>query len=170
MIPGKDGSLQPGQRHLNWVWYCNYDAASPEFAELMTDNESRKHRFTVPASKIQPQVWARQKAHAESILPKVFSEILVKTMEPFVQIITDVMAPRMCLMDSKVLLVGDAVAGFRPHIGSSTAQAALHAQLLKKWLEGQMGLEEIEEKAMGYAKHRSQVSIDMGNKAQFGLA
>lgn len=168
MIPGKDGSLIPGQRHLNWVWYCNYDATSPEFSDLMTDAEGRKHRFTVPASKIQPRLWTQQKVYAESILPKAFSEIISKTSEPFVQIITDVMAPRMCLLDSKVLLVGDAVAGFRPHIGSSTAQAALHAQLLEKWLKGEMGLGEVEEKAMAYARHRSQVSIEMGDKSQFG--
>ena len=168
MIPDKDGSLQLGRRHLNWVWYCNYDAASPAFSELMTDVQGHKHRFTVPASNIQPRVWTRQKALAESILPKVFSEIVIKTSDPFVHIITDVIAPKLSFMDAKVLLVGDALAGFRPHGGSSTAQAALHALLVEKWMRGEMGLEEMEEQVMRYARQKSQLGIELGDQCQLG--
>ena len=103
----------------------------------MTDFQGRKHCFTVPASNIQSRVWTSKKAHAESILPKVFAEIVAKTSDPFVHIITDVIAPNLSFMDSKVLLVGDALAGFRPHVGSSTAQAALHALLVEKWIKGE---------------------------------
>lgn len=168
MIPGKDGSLKVGRRYLNWVWYCNYDAASPEFSELMTDVKGHKHRFTVPASMVQPRVWIRQKALAESILPKLFSEIVAKTSDPFVHIITDVIAPNSSLMNSKVLLVGDAMAGFRPHVGSSTAQAALHALLVEKWMVGEISLEEMEKQVMKYARHKSQLGIELGNQCQFG--
>ena len=168
MIPGKDGCLQVGRRYLNWVWYRNYDAASPEFSELMTDCKGHKHHFTVPASTVQPRVWTRQKALAQSILPKVFSEIVAKTSDPFVHIITDVIAPKLSFMDSKVLLVGDALAGFRPHVGSSTAQAALHALLVEKWMKGEMSLEEMEEQVMRYARHKSQLGIELGDQCQFG--
>ena len=168
MIPGKNGSLQLGRRFLNWVWYYNYDAASPEFSELMTDVRGHKHRFTVPASTVQPRVWTRQKARAESILPKVFSEIVAKTSDPFVHIITDVIAPKFAFLDSKVLLVGDALAGFRPHVGSSTAQAALHALLVEKWMKGEMSVEEMEEQVMKYARDKSQLGIELGDQCQFG--
>ena len=168
MIPGKDGSLQLGRRYLNWVWYCNYDADSPEFPELMTDIQGHKHRFTVLASYVQPRVWTRQKALAKSILPRVFSEIVIKTSDPFVHMITDVIAPKSSFMDSKVLLVGDALAGFRPHVGSSTAQAALHALLVEKWMKGEMSMEEMEEQVMRYARHKSQLGIELGDQYQFG--
>ena len=168
MIPGKDGTLQFGRRCLNWVWYCNYEADSPEFSELMTDIQGHEHRFTVPASYVQPRVWTRQKAFAESILPKVFSEIVAKTSDPFVHIITDVIAPKLSFMDSKVLLVGDALAGFRPHVGSSTAQAALHALLVEEWMKGKMSLEEMEEQVMRYARDKSQLGIELGDQYQFG--
>ena len=168
MIPGKDGSLQPGRRYLNWVWYCNYDADSPEFSELMTDIQGHRHRFTVPASNVQPRVWTRMQARAKTTLPKVFSEIVLKTSDPFVHIITDVIAPKLSFMDSKVLLVGDALAAFRLHVGSSTAQAALHALLVEKWMKGEMSLEEMEEQAMRYARHKSQMGIELGDQCQLG--
>ena len=108
------------------------------------------------------------KAHAESVLPKVFSEIVAKISNPFVHIITDVIAPNFSFMDSKVLLVGDALAGFRPHVGSSTAQAALHALLVEKWMKGEMSMGEKEEQVMRYARHGSQMGIELGNQCQFG--
>jgi hydroxymethylglutaryl-CoA reductase len=45
--------------------------------------------------------------------------------------------------DGKLLLVGDALAQFRPHVGSSTNQAALDALLLEKVLKGEMGLKPV---------------------------
>ena len=151
MIPGKDGSLQLERRFLNWVWYCTYDAASAEFSELVTDAQGHKHRYTVPASNVQPRVWTRQKALAGSILPKksIFWNSN-QDLGSFVYIMTDVKAPNLSFMNLKVLLVGDALAGFRPRVGSSTAQAALHALLLEKWMKGEISLEEMEEQVIGH--------------------
>jgi len=47
-----------------------------------------------------------------------------KSKNPFVQAITDVSSPRPLYMNDKVVLVGDALAGFRPHTVASTSQAA----------------------------------------------
>jgi len=41
-----------------------------------------------------------------------------------VQAITDVTSPQPLYMNDKVVLIGDALAGFRPHTVASTSQAA----------------------------------------------
>lgn len=42
-IPGANGTVEPGRRLLNWVWYCNYEEESPEHVELMTDRDGKRH-------------------------------------------------------------------------------------------------------------------------------
>ena len=44
--------------------------------------------------KMRPEVWAAQKDYAKGLLPAPFSELVVKTTQPFVQCITDVSAPK----------------------------------------------------------------------------
>ncbi|CZT44924.1 uncharacterized protein RSE6_05177 [Rhynchosporium secalis] len=34
LIPGKNGSISPGSRLMNWVWYYNYPLDSPEYLDL----------------------------------------------------------------------------------------------------------------------------------------
>jgi hypothetical protein len=61
-IPGEAGSLEKGRRLVNWVWYCNYDQSSKEYADLMTDTDGVKHHFTLPTGgKMRLEVWERQR-------------------------------------------------------------------------------------------------------------
>jgi 2-polyprenyl-6-methoxyphenol hydroxylase-like FAD-dependent oxidoreductase len=62
-------------------------------------------------------------------------ELWQKVESPFVQAITDNFAAKCVFPDGKVMLVGDAVAGLRPHTTAGTNQAALHALVLKKVFE-----------------------------------
>ena len=94
MIPGKTGSLLRGERLLNYVWYCNYAADSPEFVNLMTDIDGHRHRITMPIGKMRPEMWSAQKEFATEVLPAAFAEIVLKTEQPLVQCITDVSAPK----------------------------------------------------------------------------
>ena len=94
MIPGRTGSLVPGERLVNYVWYCNYAVDSPELADLMTDIDGHRHRITIPIGKVRPEVWSAQKQLATEVLPAAFAEIVLKTEQPFVQCITDVSAPK----------------------------------------------------------------------------
>lgn len=166
VIPGKNGSLEPGRRLLNFVWYCNYPENSKEFEDLMTDNQGQRHRITLPSGKMRPEIWARQKALAKNILPAAFADLIAKASQPFIQTITDVISPRASFFDGKLVLVGDALAGFRPHIASSAAQAAFNAQLLAKVVD-ELTMEEWEKKVMEFAQRTSQQGIAMGNKNQF---
>jgi hypothetical protein len=64
-------------------------------------------------------------------------------------------------------LVGDAVAGFRPHTAASTSQAAFHALLLDRMLQGEIGREEMLEQIREYAERLSKAGIQMGERSQF---
>lgn len=168
LIPGAKGTLKPGERLFNYVWYCNYPADSPEFQDLMTDSSGEHHRFTLPAGKMKRSIWEAQQAYAKSILPPQFSELVEKTKEPFIQAVTDVLSPKHIFMDGKVILVGDALAGFRPHTAASTSQAAMHALMLDQVMGGNMEVEEWEEKTRDWAGHISAQGIQLGNNSQYG--
>ncbi|KAL8831190.1 MAG: hypothetical protein Q9191_001002 [Dirinaria sp. TL-2023a] len=168
-IPGKNGSLGEGERLLNYVWYCNYPEGSKEHADLMTDSENHRHRVTIPMGKMRDEAWTAQKEYAQQILPAPFAELIIKTQQPFVQCITDVNTPRACHLDGKLLFVGDALCTFRPHVGSSTNQAALNALLLESVMAGEMTLQQWEDECLDYAQITSLTSMVLGNKNQFSF-
>jgi 2-polyprenyl-6-methoxyphenol hydroxylase-like FAD-dependent oxidoreductase len=173
-IPGRNGTIKPGERLLNWVWYVNYKEESQEHVELMTDNEGNRHHITLPPGGIKEDVWRRQKDLANEILPPQFAELVNKTEVPFVQAITDVIAPSAVLGDGRVLLLGDALAGFRPHTAASTNQAALDAMKLASTVEkiieggGMEVLKSWEAEVIEYGKELQSHGVQIGNRSQFG--
>jgi 2-polyprenyl-6-methoxyphenol hydroxylase-like FAD-dependent oxidoreductase len=173
-IPAKYGVIEPGKRLLNWVWYVNYKEESPEHIKLMTDKDGNRHHITLPPGGITDDVWARQKEIAKEILPPQFAELVNKTEVPFIQAITDVIAPSAILSGGRVLLLGDALAGFRPHTAASTNQAALDAMKLaiavEKILEGGgiEALKEWEDQVGEYARTMQSHGVSMGDRSQFG--
>jgi len=102
-----------------------------------------------------------------SILPPQFAELVNLTKEPFIQTITDVLSSKALFMNNKLLLIGDAVAGFRPHPTAATSQAALHAILLDQAMRGEISWMEMERKMLNHAKTMSEIGIRMGEKSQF---
>ena len=140
VIPGESGSLDLGKRLINWVWYCNYPLDSTEYQGLMTDSDGKTHHVTLPIGKMREEILQQQRQHAMEVLPPQFAEIVCATKQPFIQAITDVISPRNSFFDGKLLLIGDAVAGFRPHTAASTSQAAFDAQKLNELMRGEIGL------------------------------
>lgn len=175
-IPGTNGTVEAGERLLNWVWYVNYKEESPEHVELMTDKDGNRHHITLPPGEIQEDVWVRQKEIARELLPPQFAELVNKTEVPFIQAITDVVSPAATVPDdNRVVLIGDAIAGFRPHTAASTNQAAMDAmefaKAVDKIVEGADRGETMkrwEENVLGYAKSMQKHGVDMGNRSQFG--
>ncbi|KAF2485680.1 hypothetical protein BDY17DRAFT_247586 [Neohortaea acidophila] len=168
LIPGPGGKLGTGERLFNWVWYCNYPDGSADLEELMTDVDGRRHAITLPVGKMQPQVWEKQKEYAAKVLPPQVAEAVQKTRQPFIQAITDVIAPTNSLMGGKVLLVGDALAGFRPHTAASTGQAAFDALRLGEWMMGGMERESYNEQVVAYAREVQALGVRLGERSQFG--
>ena len=168
VIPGKNGTLKRGDRLINWVWYCNCE----DLSKILTDCDGNSHRWSLPPGKVDPKAWENQKEYASHNLPPQFVELLHKTRSPFVQAITDVLAPQACHYDGRVILLGDALAGFRPHTTASTTQAALHALRLwedmKTWDEWMKKKSLYEETVMEFARYGVQHGQKLGNTSQFG--
>ena len=168
VIPGENGSLEPGKRLINWVWYCNYPEESTAFKELMTDSDGKHHYITLPVGKMRKDILQGQREYARKVLPPQFADIVGDTKQPFIQAITDVISPRNSFFDGKLLLIGDALAGFRPHTAASTSQAAFDTQELYEMMIGEISLKQWEEETMQYAKYVQRNGVSMGQRSQFG--
>lgn len=169
-IPGEEsGSVKPGERVLNYIWYYNVAESSQDFTDIMTDTDGHVHHSMVPTGKLRKEVWDRQTGIGKSVLPKHFVELLEKTKQPFVSAVSDSIVPAASFFDGKLILVGDALSLFRPHVALSTNQGALHCSLLAKVLKGEMSMMQWERKALQYASSTRLSSIVVGNYGQKGL-
>ncbi|KAH8901181.1 FAD/NAD(P)-binding domain-containing protein [Thozetella sp. PMI_491] len=171
-VPGRLGILETGQRLINWVWYVNVPGSSDQFRIIMTDKFGITHRWTLPTGgHMSTDVWETQKKAAEENLPPQFAELVLKTTAPFVQAITDLAPPnddKCWVLGGRGVIVGDALAGFRPHTAASTAQAAMHAMLLGRVFGGEMERDHYERTVIQFAKHTQRSGVLMGNRSQFG--
>jgi 2-polyprenyl-6-methoxyphenol hydroxylase-like FAD-dependent oxidoreductase len=171
LIPGTNGTLEPGERLINFVYYTNLPSPSltdpsPEFRELMTDVDGQYHRITMPPGKTDPKAWEEQRKIAKEKLPPQFAEIVCGTKKPFVQAITDVISPTNEFMDGRVILIGDALAGFRPHTVASTSQACFDAMMLADMIGGKVSRKEWKRDSLGYARTLQKRGVDMGERSQ----
>lgn len=119
---------------------------------------------------MQPHLVRRQQALAKKLLPWQLSEVFEKIDRPFVTTITDNVSPKTVFLNGKVLLVGDAVAGNRPHTGAGSSQAAMHSLLLYRVFEEQpdMTLAEWEEKVCWWGRQANELGVQLGTLSQFG--
>ncbi|KAL9110366.1 MAG: hypothetical protein Q9227_005097 [Pyrenula ochraceoflavens] len=162
VIPGQDGSLKPGRRLLNFVWYHNHPEDSQDFAEIMTDKDGHRHRSTLPEGKMDEKVWARQVSRAEGMVNAPFLELIQKTKSPFISTVRDAIAPKASYFNGKLLLVGDALALYRPHCALSANQAALDCLTLERAMNGEISIQQWEKQVLGYGTKIRALSAAMG--------
>ncbi|KAF4547134.1 Hypothetical protein D9617_58g048450 [Elsinoe fawcettii] len=168
LIPGEDGDLREGHRLMNWVWYVNFEDGSEALESLMTGEDGKRYPITLPPGGMREQTWNREKKRAEEVLPPQFAELVTKTKQPFVQAITDVISHENMFFDGKVLMVGDALAGFRPHTAASTSQAAFDAMTLGEWLQGKIDGSAYKKRVLDYAGSMQTHGVKLGERSQFG--
>jgi 2,6-dihydroxypyridine 3-monooxygenase len=120
-IPGVDGSVRPGERLLNFVWYRNY-LAGGDLDDLMTDQSGQHREISLPPGTVSERHVAELRATAMARLPAAFAELVCTTPQPFLQVIYDLDVPRMAF--GRICLVGDAAFIGRPHAAAGTAKAA----------------------------------------------
>jgi 2,6-dihydroxypyridine 3-monooxygenase len=137
-IPGIDGSIRPGDRLLNFVWYRNYLPGS-DLTDLMTDCDGKLHDISLPPGAARPEHVEEMWATAAARLPERIATVVLAVKAPFVQAILDVEVPRMAF--GRVCLVGDAAFVVRPHAAAGTAKAAADAWELARALEEQNDIE-----------------------------
>ncbi|KAI0022610.1 FAD/NAD(P)-binding domain-containing protein [Xylariomycetidae sp. FL0641] len=149
-IPGPNGTLEPGKRLLNFLWYTN---ETPEALEaIMTGKEGHHYRNIVPSGCVRPEIWSSRLEHAQGIpLPQAFLEVIMKIRQPFIQRITEFCSPKATFEDGKVLIIGDALSLFRPHTAFSCTQAAFHTSMVEAYIGGKVSLEQYEENVLRYS-------------------
>jgi 2,6-dihydroxypyridine 3-monooxygenase len=137
-IPGVDGSVSPGDRLINFVWYRNY-LPGGELTDLMTDRDGGVHDVSLPPGAVRAEHIEEMRATARARLPELISRVVLAVGQPFVQAIMDIEVPRMAF--GRVCLVGDAAFVVRPHAAAGTAKAAADAWELAGALERQPDVE-----------------------------
>jgi 2,6-dihydroxypyridine 3-monooxygenase len=120
-IPGPDGSVRPGERLVNFVWYRNY-ADGGDLDDVMTDAAGTRHEVSVPPGAVRDDHVAEMRAVALARLPEVIADVVTAVERPFLQVVFDVEVPKMAF--GRVCLLGDAAWVVRPHAAAGTAKAA----------------------------------------------
>lgn len=167
-IPADDGSIEPGRRLVNFVWYRNYPA--PEaFEDVMTDSAGELRTSTVTPGMVRDH-HITEFLEASAALAPTLREIVKKSSDVFVQAIFDLMSPRMAF--DRTCLLGDAAFAVRPHVAAGQAKACADAWALRDALEESGGdvpraLEVWEPRQLKLGHSVVTRSRRMGNRSQF---
>jgi 2-polyprenyl-6-methoxyphenol hydroxylase-like FAD-dependent oxidoreductase len=130
-VPAKGAGSLSGRADWNYVWYRPVTADA--LRDLCTDATGRHHGSAMPPPLIRPDVTARIKHAASTLLAPHVSE-MVQRSQPFFQAIFDVESPS--IVRRRVCLLGDAAFVARPHVGMGVTKAALDALCLAKSIAG----------------------------------
>jgi 2,6-dihydroxypyridine 3-monooxygenase len=126
-IPGRDGSVAPGDRLINIVWYRNY-LAGDDVDDLLLDRAGTPRDVSVPPGALTADHIAEARAVAAARLPRCVAEVVHAIDELFVQVVFDTEIDR--LVVGRAVLIGDAAFSVRPHAAAGTAKAAADAWTL----------------------------------------
>jgi 2,6-dihydroxypyridine 3-monooxygenase len=135
-IPALDGSVEPGRRLANFVWYRNYRAGE-ELDDLMTGRDGVRRDVTLPPGAASAAHLRELRDAAAARLAPQLAEVVHRTEHPFVQVIFDIEVERMAF--GRVCLTGDAAFALRPHAAAGTAKAAADAWALAETLAASGG-------------------------------
>lgn len=150
LVPGADGSIEPGRRRYNWVWYRRYTDAGIE--TVLTDLHGQSHPFSLAPNQVQPEAAARLRADAMALLPPPFAAAVAAEAHPFVHAIFDYAAQSM--ISGNAVLLGDAAFVARPHTAMGVAKAAGDAFALRDAL---VQHEDIPQALIAYQRERMDI-------------
>lgn len=114
LVPGEDGSAEPGRRLVNWAAYI--ELPEHDLEGFMVDRDGAQRTGTLPPGMIRPREEERLKQTMAAALPTDYGDIIERTSGSYVQLIYTARVPgyhrgRMCL-------VGDAGSVSQPFTGS----------------------------------------------------
>ena len=135
-IPGWNGELEEGQRLLNYVWYRNVKDG-PDLQELTTDTRGFEAPVSVHPGAVQQRYVDEMREAAVAQLAPAVAEVIVRTEQPYLQVVCDTRIPGMA--DGRVAVIGDAAFGARPHAAAGSAKAAADAWALYEHLQTHTG-------------------------------
>jgi hypothetical protein len=88
-----DGALGSAGRY-NCVWYRPADPAQ-DLPRLLTGGDGRQYSGAIPPDRLHPDVLARMRADATSVLAPPFAEVMRKARQLLLQAIFDLETPRL---------------------------------------------------------------------------
>ena len=135
-IPGPGGTVQPGTRLSNYVWYRNVDAGEA-FDRLLAGRDGQPRKVSVPPGLLAEDAVEEFRATATRELAPAIAEVVTGAREPFVQAVYDIDVPAMTA--GRVAILGDAAFAVRPHAAAGTAKAAADAWALADALDDARG-------------------------------
>lgn len=127
-IPNSEGGTRPGERIINSVWYRNYPDDGT-FEDLMTDIDGRRRSGTMPPGAIRQEFMDEMFDAARQTLAPAIREVVLECPNPLIQAIFDLEVPQMVF--GRVLMLGDAAFGLRPHVAAGQAKACADAWALR---------------------------------------
>lgn len=136
---------------------------------LLTDRHGSEREFSVPQGEVNDEYISQQRATAQSTLPGVFHELVIATIDPFIQTIVDLSVPKMAF--ERVCLLGDAAFVPRPHTASGASKAATNAITLANSINTHKGdvieaLKRWEPSQLEIGNYLVQLGISLGNRSQ----
>jgi 2,6-dihydroxypyridine 3-monooxygenase len=167
-IPSKQGTVEAGNRLINFVWYRNVAAA--DFQALMTDREGQLRTASLPPGAVQERYVEEIREYAAARMAPPIAEVVAATEKPFLQVIFELEVSAMAF--GRACLMGDAAFAARPHAAAGTAKAAANAWALAEALEGTRGdvetaLREWEPEQLTLGRNLVERARRIGNRSQF---
>ena len=150
-IAGANNELEIGRRRYNFAWFRLADAEA--LRAMCVDDRGHQHEFSVPPPLVSRRLIAEMRAEAETQLPPQFIDCLRHIERPFFTPITDFCAPSQVY--GRVVLLGDAGATVRPHVGFGASKAGAEAQALAEALSTH---EDVDEALTAYNAARQPLS------------
>lgn len=130
VLPGADGSSQPDDRRVHWVWYT--PVADRALGTVLTDRHGDNHDTAVPPGDVQNRFATALRERASKHAPQL-TRLVRATTDPGVQPVVDLAAPSAVV--GRTALVGDAAFTTRHHTAASTPKALGDAATLAKALD-----------------------------------
>lgn len=125
-MPGANDDLRPGHRDYNWVWYRPVDA--DQLAAMLVDESGTSFDVSIPPPLVRRDLIEQMRSDARELFPPAMLDVLDAVPAPFFSPIYDHLVDRM--VRGRVVVIGDAAATVRPHIGMGIAKAAVDAEAL----------------------------------------
>lgn len=167
-IPAADGSVDRGNRLMNFVWYRNYLEGS-DLDDLLTGSDGIRREVSVPPGLVRPEHVSEMRAHATARLPESLAAVVVSAAAPFIQVVLDVEVERMVF--GRVCLLGDAAWVARPHAAAGTAKAADDAWALAECLANETSVDRAlamwEERQLSMGRQLVERTRAIGRESQF---
>lgn len=126
-IPGEEG-VEPEHQLMNYVWYRNV-AEGEDLSDLLRGLNGYVGVLTVPPGLVRDEHVEEMRHVARTQLAPGPREVVLKTEQPYIQVVQDLRSARMAL--GRGVLIGDAACAARPHAAAGTAKAAADAWALR---------------------------------------